>query len=181
MAACGGATEPRLSTSFTVASLSGHGPSPFDVFEGRTIAFDVTLDAPWATRSTSTVNGQECRSTRVTSDVARRTATGDGAADVQALILDPLPEWSATIMTCADSTSHRTTLGVLAVVDAINTRYDCATVPQSVIAHDADGYPELVSFTARDCVAEIYDVSNNRILNASGFTLDVDVGSDHVP
>ena len=89
---------------------------------------------------------------------------------------------SAQLETCvANDSSYSSTLAILAVIDAINLRFDCSTVPQTVTAHDDQGYPELVTFQGSDCTAQILDVNNNRSLESDGFTVALDVGDGHVP
>jgi hypothetical protein len=180
LAACGRTVS--ITTSFTVTTLSGHGPSPFDVLANQGVSLSVVLDGPAISHDHEMVGNDVCRVTRAQSENAQRTASGDTADLVQTQILDPLPEWAAQLETCvAPDNSYTSSLGIVAVIDPLNVRLDCSTVPQSVTAHDAAGYPELVTFEATDCTAQILDVVNNRSLEATGFVVDLDTGGDQVP
>jgi hypothetical protein len=97
---------------------------------------------------------------------------------VQREILDRLPEWDVRFEQCSTAAS---TITAEAVIDELNLAFGCGTVPASALVHDADGHPQVTSFTATDCTATILDVVNNRQLGATGFSITFVTGPDRVP
>ena len=177
LAACGGGSsgpDVTVTTHFDVTQMSGLGPSPLDPLFNQTLDLEVVLDSvtPYFTDPAG------CKSTTLVQPTATRTARGASADLVQREILDRLPDWDVRFEQCATAAS---TITAEAVIDELNLGFGCGTVPASALVHDAEGYPQVTSFTATDCTATILDVVNNRQLGATGFSITFVTGPDRVP
>lgn len=174
--ACGssGPAQPAMdvTTSFQVTSFSGNGPSPLDPLNGQTIDIAVHWDqTQWNNGDGRAPQGCADLAIGWGFDVTTRTARGATASLVQSEILDPLDNWDIMLELCDAADQSSVTLE--STIDRLNLSFGCFGVPASAMKRDAQGNPELTSFTATKCQATILDVSNNRALGNSDFTMQI--------
>ncbi len=109
VAACGGdASKIEISTTFTISSLDGTGPSVLDPLNGQSITLAVTIDGPEIYHDA--VGG--CRSTIFGRENPARTASGAMAALVQTEILDRIPVWDVKLELCTAPAGGRVSTSI---------------------------------------------------------------------
>ena len=174
-AACGGGgdsgPELQISTSFPITTFLGSNPSPLDPLMGTTIAFGITWPMPTSNDGDGS-DPQSCTS-RGFYGPSDKTATGATADIVTAQLLDRLPDWDFTLQLCSSGGSS---VQIVGVIDALNLAIGCFGLPPSANAIDADGHPDVTSFTASMCHVTILDVVNNRTLGSDDFTVEIHTG-----
>jgi hypothetical protein len=179
LAACGGggdgASKLRISTSFTISSLDGTGPSVLDPLNGQVITLAVNMDGP------AIYHDQvgSCRSTIFGRENPERTASGPMAALVQTEILDKIPIWDLKLELCTMPAGGR--VAIDASINELNTAIGCLDLPASAQVKNGDNDPLLTTFVGTNCTATILDVVNNRVLGAQGFTVSFDTGGARLP
>lgn len=183
LAACGGSSEgPPLAVtvSFPVTTYHPDRPSPLDPLNGQTIAIDLAWTEIASVHGDPATEPQGCQSTYVGFTPSTRRASGATADLVQSQILDQLPNWDVHFQICAAS-AGRSIVIAEADVDALNLIFGCFGVPEDALQTDAEGYPELTSFTATQCSATILDVVNNCIIGNDNFEMTITTGAGPVP
>lgn len=175
LAACGGggsdAPDLEFSTSFPITTFLGANPSPLDPLMGATIAIDVAWPMPES--GVGDGNDPPSCTSRGFYGPSNAVATGAAADVVTAQLLDRLPDWDFTLQLCSSGGSS---VQIVAVIDALNLAIGCFGIPPSAQAIDADGHPDITSFTATMCHATILDVVNNRTLGSDDFMVKVQTG-----
>lgn len=184
LAACGGSPgQPSMDAqvSFVVTQLTGNGPSPLDPLQGQTIDFSVHWLQTDFNNGTPDNNPQGCTTTTIgfDPDVTTRTAHGATAQLVQTEILDRLDNWDIAFQLCDTAGASSVTLE--STIDALNLSIGCFGVPASAMKKNAEGNPELSSFTATRCSATVLDVVNNRVLGSDGFTMQIATHPSQLP
>ncbi|MBV8756645.1 MAG: hypothetical protein JO257_05205 [Deltaproteobacteria bacterium] len=183
LTACGGGSGGRsmdVSTSFPVTQFSGNGPSPLDPLNGQTIDISVHWD------QTDYNNGdgsapQGCKPLTIGYGfgVTTRTAHGATAQLVQSQILDRLDNWDVAFQLCDAAGASSVTLE--STINELNLSFGCFGVPATAMKKNAQGFPELTSFTATQCSATILDVSNNRVLGNDNFSMQIATSPAQLP
>lgn len=177
---CGGddgASGPQLdvSTTFTVASVSGAGTSPLDALAGQTIDFKITFDFV----DFNAGNGNDPPGCKSRLFGFSPTAATSESALVQTEVIDKLNEgWSVDFQLCD---SGQATLAVDSAINALNLNFGCGSIPAAAVRKDSVGSPVLTTFTATNCNATILDVVNNRVAEASGFGVMIKTGHAELP
>jgi hypothetical protein len=180
LVACGGddaASGPQLDVTarFTVASVSGAGTSPLDALAGQTIDFHIVFDVV----DFNAGNGNDPPGCKTRLYGFSPTAVTSQSALVQTEVIDRLDEgWSVDYQLC-DSGDH--TLAVDSAIDALNLNFGCGAVPAAAVRKDSTGSPVLSTFTATACNATILDVVNNRVAQASDFSVMIKTGPASLP
>ena len=183
LAACGGSSEGpplALTTSFAVTTYQPGRPSPLDPLNGQTIAVDLAWTAIDFVHGDPATEPTGCTSTYVGFTPSTRMASGASADLVQSEILDRLPNWDVHFQICDPSAGSSTVIAE-ADIDALNLIFGCFGIPQDALQTDAEGYPELTSFTATQCSATILDVANNCIIGNDNFEMTITTGAGPVP
>lgn len=183
LAACGGTSTGTptmdVTTSFQVTSFSGNGPSPLDPLQNQTV--DITIH--WDQTDSNHGDGgdtQGCKTLAIGYGfgVTTRTAHGATAQLVQSQILDRLDNWDIALQLC-DTGGSSVTLE--STINELNLSFGCFGVPASAMKQDAEGFPELTSFTATQCSATILDVTNNRDLGSDNFSMQIATSRPQLP
>lgn len=180
LVACGAddvASGPQLNvtTSFTVASVSGAGTSPLDALAGQTIDFHVVF----AFVDFNAGNGNDPPGCKSRLYGFSPTAVTSRSTLVQTQVIDRLDEgWSVDFQLC-DSGVY--TLSVDSAINALNLNFGCGGIPVAAVRRDATGSPVLSTFTATTCNATILDVVNNRVVQASDFSVMIKTGPASLP
>lgn len=178
LCACRGgddASKLRISTSFTITSLDGMGPSVLDPLNGQMITLAITMDEPQIFHDQS----GGCRSTIFGRENPPRTAGGPMAALVQTEILDKIPVWDVKLELCTMPAGGR--IAIDASINELNTAIGCLDLPASAQVKSSEGDPLLTTFAGTSCSATILDVVHNRVLGAQGFTVSFDTGGARLP
>lgn len=180
-AACGG-EEPGgppliATTSFTVTSQNGMGPSVLDPLFQHELAIQVVFPSIDSSRG-SMSDTTECKSTAVAAFPAERTASGETAELVQTEILDKLAYWDVRLQLC---TSGESSVILHSEIDILNLAFGCFGIPPNAFRRNSDGYPEITSFTATGCNATILDVITNRFLGNDNFDVVFETGPAAIP
>ena len=183
LAACGGGgghPSMDLSTSFQITQFTGNGPSPLDPLQNQTIDISVHWDQLDYNHGDGS-DPQGCTSLAIGYGfgVTTRTAHGATAQLVQTQILDRLDNWDIHLQLCdaADTSSVQ----LDSTIDALNLSFGCFGIPATAMKKDAQGFPELTSFTATKCSATILDVSNNRDLGNDDFSMQIATSAAQLP
>lgn len=177
---CGGddgSSGPALdvTTSFTVASLTGAGTSPIDGLAGQTIDFHIVYDFV----DFNPGNGNDPPGCKSRLFGFSPTAVTSQSALVQTEVIDRLNEgWSVDFQLCD---SGQSTLAVDSAINALNLNFGCGGIPAAAVRKDSTGSPVLTTFTATNCNATILDVSNNRVAQASNFDVVIKTGHAALP
>ncbi|MEP6864413.1 MAG: hypothetical protein ABJE66_27575 [Deltaproteobacteria bacterium] len=180
LGACGGGgssgPDLEISTSFPITTFLGSSPSPLDPLMGATISLDITWPMPDSNDGDGS-DPSSCTS-RYFYGPSDDVATGASADVVTAQLLDRLPDWDFELQLCSSGGSS---IQIVAVIDALNLAIGCFGLPPSAQAIDADGHPDVTSFTATMCHATILDVVNNRTLGSDDFTVKIQTGPARLP
>ncbi len=176
----GGSNGPDLvmTTTFPVTTALGANPSPLDPLIGNSIAIRIE----WPAVDYNHGDGSDpagCKTTALIG-ASLRTASGPTMTTVTQELLEPLEDWDVVLQLCTAGNGG-SSISVDAVIDRLNLGITCFGLPPSASATDADGYPEVTSFTATMCGATILDVVNNRSLGADGYSMTFATGPDRVP
>jgi hypothetical protein len=175
LAACGGGgssgPDLEISTSFPITSFLGSNPSPLDPLMGATISLDIAWPMPESGVGDGT-DPPSC-SSRGFYGPSIDEATGASADVVTAQLLDRLPDWDFTLQLCGSGGSS---VQIVAVIDALNLAIGCFGIPPSANAVNADGHPDVTTFTATMCDVTILDVVNNRTLGSQDFSVAIHTG-----
>ncbi|HEX5060082.1 MAG TPA: hypothetical protein VFV99_12015 [Kofleriaceae bacterium] len=177
LAACGGdggGGGPGLTatTSFVVTSVTGAGMSPLDPLAMQTIEMQIVFP-DFAVDRGYEGDTTDCKSTMLWTFPAERTASGASAQLVQTQILDMLAYWDVRLQLCM---TGKSSILLHSEIDVLNLAFGCFGIPASAQVRNADGYPEMTSFTATECSATILDVVNNRIVSNPSFSIDFALG-----
>jgi hypothetical protein len=165
-----GASTVHISTTFTITSLDGTGPSVLDPLNGQAITLAITLDEPTIYHDAV----GSCRSTIFGREDPERTAS---PALVQTEILDKIPIWDVKLELCTAGGR----IAIDASINELNTAIGCLDLPASAQVRSRDNDPQLTTFVGSHCTATILDVVNNRVLGAQDFTVSFDTGGSRIP
>jgi hypothetical protein len=168
-----GASTVHISTTFTITSLDGTGPSVLDPLNGQAITLAITLDEPAIYHDAV----GSCRSTIFGREEPERVASGPMAALVQTEILDKIPIWDVKLELCTAGGR----IAIDASINELNTAIGCLDLPASAQVRSSDNDPLLTTFVGNHCTATILDVVNNRVLGAQDFTVSFATGGSRIP
>jgi hypothetical protein len=157
-----GASTVHISTTFTITSLDGTGPSVLDPLNGQAITLAITLDEPTIYHDAV----GSCRSTIFGREDPERTAS---PALVQTEILAKIPIWDVKLELCTAGGR----IAIDASINELNTAIGCLDL--------RDNDLQLTTFVGSHCTATILDVVNNRVLGAQDFTVSFDTGGSRIP
>ncbi len=170
---CSGGGDEKVSASVSVpiTTSNGTGASYLAKYLGQTIE----LQIDFADYRVGLSESPGCGETVVYTAEATRTASGPTGPDFAREVLDPIPGWELSLEVCDSAASSSVVL--VGAIDAINTSFGCNGIPDALQHRDADGHPQLQSFTATRCNAIILDVDPAFSIGNPDFSMTISTGS----
>ena len=159
--ACGSDTPLVVTTTMTVTTVSGAGPSPLDPLDGQVLSIEITFTGA----ATGHDNQNGCIDTVSSTSTPVKVATGPTADLVQSGVLDILPEWDARLELCNPASSS--TASLLSDNEAgLGLSFGCRDLPASAIEID-NNHPVWTTFSATACDITLYDQLHARLFGGT--------------
>lgn len=165
VAACGSNGNLVVTTTMTVTTVSGAGPSPLDPLDGQPFSIEITFAG--ATSDHDDQNG--CIDTVLSTDTPVKVATGPSADLVQSGVLDILPEWDARLELC-NPTSGSTASLRSDNQAGLGLSFGCQDLPASAIEIE-NNHPVWTTFSSTACDITLWDELHGRLFGGTNVTM----------